>query len=696
MCLVSWALLLSGLVGSAWATPGALDSTFGNGGLAINQFAPPGALSLATDVALAPEGKIVTAGVIEEEIEVKPKEMVRVASMFVARYLPDGALDPSFGTGGVVTLQPSTFATPYSVVEFSGLAVMPDGRIVIAGVTSDSEGHRETFVGRLLASGALDPTFAGGYVARQLSTAAEPAKRLSEFLGVIVEGNGSVIATGTAANSEGKQELVVERFESNGASDASFAVGGVYRHQWGLGSSAGSVGSDLIQRPDGTLLISGAVTEAGTNEELALLNLTAAGSPNLGFGSGGMAVYQPSEFPGSNTVAYRVAEQPGGDIVLGGTASFNAEGAPAFVAARFTSGGEIDPSFGTHGATLLALSSSPEPSSQAVGLVVQPDGRLVLSGIVTVPQVSEEPRLVFTLARLTANGELDPTFGEHGVLQHQLEPGANASSVGLGEAIDQSGKLLVAGAAGISYGSLGALLTRIELDTPPSVTVTGPSFGCFGPPQPNTYTANVTDSEDPISSIDWEISGNGQFNGGSGTTLTVPPAAITAPVRVRVTNADGISTTVSAPPVEVPPCPPPPHPTVTLLGKSLTMSSRGDIVLRLSATGPFSTTESLSGTATLTAVESVKTKTSAKHKKAKTQVEKVVLGSVHFKATTQGTISLTLHLGTSAQALVRRDRSLKGTIALKASGNGFSEGSSVSVTIKPAKAKPKHSHKHSK
>ena len=65
--------------------------------------------------------------------------------MAVARYEPDGQLDPTFGTDGITT------ATPWSA---ASIGVEPDGRIVVAG-SADSG----LAIMRLRPNGALDASF---------------------------------------------------------------------------------------------------------------------------------------------------------------------------------------------------------------------------------------------------------------------------------------------------------------------------------------------------------------------------------------------------------------------------------------------------------------------------------------------------------------------------------------------------------
>jgi uncharacterized delta-60 repeat protein len=457
--LAGFSLSVSISVSVAYSAPGAFDPAFGVGGLTVNQFSSAvSPASISADVAAAPGGKIVAAGQINDS--------AGHPEVGVARYLPNGQLDTSFGAGGAFVFQPGLGASPSSYALYSALAVMPDGRIVLAGTATDSEGRQGAFVARLTASGALDPTFAGGYVAEQLSDKAAPTP-FSEFLGLALQPDGKVVVTGERTDAAGKNEFIAERFNTNGSLDGSFATGGVFVQQLGTGSGSSpstpdSLGTDVILEPNGELVFSAQASDSSTSYAFAVLKLTSGGQPDLGFGSGGLTVYQPSAFPSAQTIPVRVVRQSSGKLVLGGAASFTGEH-PAFALARFTAAGALDPTFGTGGATLTQLSSAATPLSEGIGLVVQANDRLVLPGLVVVDAKSDS---IFTVARYTPDGALDPTFATNGVFQSQLGSGSTPNSDAVGAAISPDGQLLVSGAEGTSSSTAAWLVGRITLEEP--------------------------------------------------------------------------------------------------------------------------------------------------------------------------------------------------------------------------------------
>ena len=114
-----------------------------------------GAKESAEAVAIQADGKIVVAGEVE-----RPGN----DDTLVARFLADGAPDPSFGIGGVVTFD---FAR-YDVA--NAVALQADGKIVVALTTgAGTAGSVDMGALRLRTDGTLDPTFgAGGRVAVDL------------------------------------------------------------------------------------------------------------------------------------------------------------------------------------------------------------------------------------------------------------------------------------------------------------------------------------------------------------------------------------------------------------------------------------------------------------------------------------------------------------------------------------------------
>jgi uncharacterized delta-60 repeat protein len=122
----------------------------------------------------------------------------------LARLLPDGSLDPAFGTDGFVVQESlgGSYASVY------GIDVLADGRILAAGSWAESR----PWLGRFLDDGTLDPSFAEA----GLVLPADPGS----WQDVAAGPRGSVLVGG----SEGS-DLVVARYTSSGRIDRAYGAG---------------------------------------------------------------------------------------------------------------------------------------------------------------------------------------------------------------------------------------------------------------------------------------------------------------------------------------------------------------------------------------------------------------------------------------------------------------------------------------
>src|SRR5579859_6630847 len=128
----------------------------------------------------------------------------------VARYNPDGSLDRSFNSSGIVAVdtQEQTFA--------NALALQSDGKIVVAGADSDlATGSVGFGLTRYTEDGALDATFGSGGFART-----RIAERDGEARAVAVAADGKLLAAGTAFGTTGNDDRFgLARFMTDGSLD---------------------------------------------------------------------------------------------------------------------------------------------------------------------------------------------------------------------------------------------------------------------------------------------------------------------------------------------------------------------------------------------------------------------------------------------------------------------------------------------
>ncbi|MGH9266904.1 MAG: delta-60 repeat domain-containing protein, partial [Acidimicrobiales bacterium] len=134
-----------------------------------------------------------------------------------------------------------------------------------------------------------------------------------------------------------------------------------------------------------------------------------------------------------------VVLQPDGRIVVAGRA-LNADGNYDFLVARYTTTGAPDASFGTNGKTTTGFAPTATDFAYAVALYPPsgPDaGKIVVAGVTDSPG-----RNVIAVARYTAAGVLDPAFNSTGA--RAIDVGAFGDQ-GLAVALQADGKVVIAG-----------------------------------------------------------------------------------------------------------------------------------------------------------------------------------------------------------------------------------------------------------
>jgi uncharacterized delta-60 repeat protein len=389
--------VLAGLValaapsGQAWAAGGDLDPSFGAGGATLTSFGGP---AMAYAQAVEPDGSIVAAGFAAVNGDY---------DFALARYTPDGRLDPSFGTGGRVT----TDFGGYEVAR--ALVIQRDGKLVLAGEAAGSG----FALARYTPDGRLDPSFGTG--GRVLTGGTGAA------YGVAIQPDGAIVAAGYTDGPTGT-DFAVTRYTADGALDPSFGTDG--RVVTDLGG-ADHIAAIAVQR-------NGAVVVAGDSDgDFALARYGRDGAPDPSFGTGGTVRTDL----GGTDAARALAIEPRGAIVAAGSSNGPAGRDSDFALVRYRADGTPDPGFGTGGTVRTGFGSA--SSDVALAVAVAPDGQLVAAGTASSK---------VALARYDRSGHLDTAFGSGGTVVTDVGHGADAAAFAV--TLQPRGRITVSGYAG--------------------------------------------------------------------------------------------------------------------------------------------------------------------------------------------------------------------------------------------------------
>lgn len=327
---------------------GSLDPGFGDHGKVTTRI---GSGALIQAAARQPDGKVVAAGVVGFAANGGPVDFA------LARYLPDGRLDRSFGDAGIVV----TDVSPGASDVLHALVLQPDGRIVVAGDTpAGGLGDTKLVLARYLPDGRLDPTFGqDGIVTTDLGPGIDSAR------GLVLQPDGRLVAVGHGGT--GGYPVTV-RYLPDGSLDPAFGRDGRVTM---VGPMTGAMAAAL--QSDGRIVIAG--SSNGTNQPLVVARLLADGTPDRSFGDDG----QVATAVGWQANADAVIVQSDGRITVAGTADIGRQrGQFAFLVARYERNGALDRSFGRDGVATTDFTSG---TDQATALVVDASGHLVTGGV---------------------------------------------------------------------------------------------------------------------------------------------------------------------------------------------------------------------------------------------------------------------------------------------------------------------------
>ncbi|HEX5983248.1 MAG TPA: delta-60 repeat domain-containing protein [Solirubrobacterales bacterium] len=139
---------------------GAPDPEFGGGDGIVETPIPSTGDGRITDFALRPDGRIVSSGYGFDEGTPSDSKFAAVG------YLGNGELDASFAGTGIFAQQIGAGSDSAQVVQLA-----PNGKVLLAGLYDAAPGNQSTALLRLDQLGALDPSFGSGGIVRRGVTA---------------------------------------------------------------------------------------------------------------------------------------------------------------------------------------------------------------------------------------------------------------------------------------------------------------------------------------------------------------------------------------------------------------------------------------------------------------------------------------------------------------------------------------------
>lgn len=324
------------------------DSSFGTYGKVVTPLIDN--TNRAHMLAIQPDGKIVAAGFVYNPAG---------WDFGIARYLPDGSLDPDFGNNGVqITDIDGTDDFAYA------MALQPDGKIVLGGY-AEHDLDADFALVRYTADGDLDAGF--GTTGKVKTGFPLNNDRLSALA---IRPDGKIVATGWSnaySTASSPNTFAVAQFLPDGTRDSLFGTNGVTITPFG---SLFNLAYAVVLQPDGKIVVGGSSNNGSYNRS-ACARYHENGSLDTGFGDGGIFM---APFDKGNELS-SLSLRPDGTFIAGGT--YGQYPAGDFALMRLSADGSLDTDFGTNGLLKTDFSSQDD---HLYSLAFQPDGKIVAAG----------------------------------------------------------------------------------------------------------------------------------------------------------------------------------------------------------------------------------------------------------------------------------------------------------------------------
>jgi len=258
-----------------YTTTGQLDRTFGNHGFVVTSFENVKfhGYDFIASLAIDTLGRIIAGG-----YSGIPWNSGNPQKFTLARYLPSGALDSTFGSRGIVKL------TIGIVSRVNAIAIDKSGKIVAGGISGMSRNNSVFTIARFDSTGHLDSTFGNnGVQTTSIGSSTGSDNSVTSYANlnsIAIDNSGAIIAGGEAAG-----HFALARYTPSGALDSTFGTNGVQITQIAGNSSIFSIGIDH----GGNILAGGQSSLMGNGiTQFTVARYSPAGMLDNSFGSGGI------------------------------------------------------------------------------------------------------------------------------------------------------------------------------------------------------------------------------------------------------------------------------------------------------------------------------------------------------------------------------------------------------------------------
>ena len=356
----------SGLAGSAQIAlvrykdvDGSLDSGFGSGGI-VKTPAPAGTNSAgASAIVVQPDHKILVAALTFTA-------STGNTGIALIRYQPDGTLDNTFNTPGIVI---ATIGS--GKVDDTCALVLQGTNIIVAGASTNGS----VVLYRYDTNGNLDTTFGSpttpGSTVTSLPGALSPA--------IALQSSGKIILVSGTNNDQ-----AVLRYSASGILDPSFGTAGIVTTDINNGVNFANAVA-IMQDGSDKIVVAGHANVSGNTSDISLVRYTIDGAldatfvgPNGNLNPGIVTVDFSGNFDNAFSVALESPAAPTTRILVSGNTGLG--GFSQAVVLRYNADGTLDTTFGPPNGFVVPPLFGPSNIASGNAVVLQSTLGIVVAG----------------------------------------------------------------------------------------------------------------------------------------------------------------------------------------------------------------------------------------------------------------------------------------------------------------------------
>ncbi|MFN3995829.1 MAG: delta-60 repeat domain-containing protein [bacterium] len=312
---------------------GNIDGTFGNNGVTF--FDNSGTTDRAFAITIDSSDYIYLAG----------HTTSNNSDALLLKYKPDGTIDNTFGTNGVVTYLPSA--------SLANAIAINNNDIFVAGNISTNATDVLLLKYDKNSGSPVNSFGSSGVVTYNGGTNVQDTGRA-----VAVNQAGEIFVAGTTNPVGIPENVLLLKYQPNGSLDNSFGNNGVvtYDHNPSNNDLIYSIalGNNVIYLAGETI--------SGSNRDILLLKYQQNGTPDTSFGNNGIVTYDS----GGSEAAYAIAIDDDNEIYLAGI-NFGANA--NIIVLKYKPNGNLDTSFGNNGVVIYDQNSM----ERAFGIAIKND-----------------------------------------------------------------------------------------------------------------------------------------------------------------------------------------------------------------------------------------------------------------------------------------------------------------------------------